>query len=101
MNKALITCALLLCLIACKQTDWDNHGSVPASHQPTNIRQNSSENIRFPHARHASILGCKSCHRDKVAKLKMDQLLGHGLCLDCHRSKGHGPTECGGCHIPE
>lgn len=101
MIKVLIICTLISCLMACKQTDWDNHGPIPTSRQATNISQKGNNNISFPHARHASILACNICHRDKVAKMPMDQRLGHGQCLDCHRSKGHGPTECGGCHIPE
>ncbi|ABA88872.2 cytochrome c [Syntrophotalea carbinolica DSM 2380] len=101
MNKLLIICALTTCLMACKQADWDNRDPVPTPYQASNIGQNGKDDIRFPHSRHASIFACNICHRDNIAKIRLDQQQGHGRCLDCHRNKGRGPTDCGGCHIHE
>lgn len=88
------------------------------------------EHVYFDHSVHVSVgVGCQSCHGriDQMDVVQVDQPLGMGWCLDCHRAPddhlrprdqvtnmnwqpdGHGaerraelhvnpPTHCSGCH---
>jgi hypothetical protein len=56
-------------------------------------------NVTFNHKAHGAAMDCKTCHGDKApGKLTLGKDAGHALCLDCHKTKGAGPTKCGECH---
>lgn len=88
------------------------------------------EHVYFDHSVHVSVgVGCSTCHGriDRMDVVQIDQPIGMGWCLDCHRNPadairphdqitnmewtpdGHGaervreqninpPTHCSGCH---
>lgn len=56
-------------------------------------------NVTFEHAKHKA-LDCTKCHADaKGGKMEIHSKdKAHGLCLDCHKTGGKGPTKCNDCH---
>jgi hypothetical protein len=83
-------------LFACQPTDSQPEPFMEAS--AANSDSIAKNTIRFPHKSHTSVTPCNSCHKGESGSPKLDQSLGHGLCLDCHREQQRGPTECRGCH---
>lgn len=56
-------------------------------------------NVTFNHKVHSETIECKICHGEGTpAKIMLDKDKAHGLCKDCHKTKGTGPTKCGDCH---
>jgi predicted CXXCH cytochrome family protein len=54
--------------------------------------------VTFNHKAHAAG-DCKTCHGEGApAKVELDKAAAHKLCIDCHKTKGAGPTKCGECH---
>jgi hypothetical protein len=63
------------------------------------VLEASYGNITFPHATHASSYDCAICHGEGTPGLfGLDKKKAHGLCKDCHKQKGVGPTSCKECH---
>ena len=67
--------------------------------------------VVFPHKFHETEVGlsCEKCHHKKGNDDRIKQCAVchngykgyetmHGLCLDCHISRGKGPQECMQCH---
>jgi hypothetical protein len=56
-------------------------------------------NVTFEHAKHAT-LKCETCHATaaggKIEGFGKDK--AHGLCQECHKKEGKGPTKCAECH---
>lgn len=57
-------------------------------------------NVTFPHKMHQELLkDCKVCHANTPGKIEgFCKDVAHKLCIDCHKSKGMGPTTCKSCH---
>jgi predicted CXXCH cytochrome family protein len=56
-------------------------------------------NVTFDHKAHGAAMDCATCHGAAgPGKLELDKDSAHGLCLECHKTKGAGPTKCGECH---
>ncbi|MFO0581099.1 MAG: cytochrome c3 family protein [Anaeromyxobacter sp.] len=54
--------------------------------------------VTFEHAKHKA-LDCTKCHADaKGGKIELNKDKAHGLCLECHKGGGKGPTKCNDCH---
>ncbi len=54
--------------------------------------------VTFDHTKHQK-LGCKSCHPGAPAKITFEtKEKAHDLCVNCHKEKKQGPTECKDCH---
>ncbi len=56
--------------------------------------------VTFPHKMHQqTVKNCKTCHATKPGKIEgFGKDAAHKLCIDCHKSKGKGPTTCKACH---
>jgi hypothetical protein len=56
-------------------------------------------NVTFDHKAHGAAMDCATCHgAGTPGKLTLGKDAGHALCLECHKTKGAGPTKCGECH---
>jgi predicted CXXCH cytochrome family protein len=56
-------------------------------------------NVTFNHKGHSASMDCKTCHGEGTpAKIDLNKDSAHALCMDCHKTKGAGPTKCGECH---
>ncbi len=65
----------------------------------TIVLEASYGNVTFPHAMHSGEFDCNTCHgEDTPGLFGLDKEKAHGLCKDCHKQKGAGPTNCKGCH---
>ena len=74
---------------------------------PDVILRNTKEMppVRFPHAPHAALLGCDSCHpvpfaeRAGAATITMERIFRGEACGMCHGKVAFPPTmNCGRCH---
>jgi predicted CXXCH cytochrome family protein len=55
-------------------------------------------NVTFKHEVHKA-LDCTKCHADaKGGKIELGKDKAHGLCQECHKTGGKGPTKCNECH---
>jgi predicted CXXCH cytochrome family protein len=56
-------------------------------------------NVTFEHSKHTQ-LKCEQCHATaaggKIEGFGKDK--AHGLCVECHKTGGKGPTKCTDCH---
>lgn len=87
--KKLLVAALLVAFTA---------ALAVAAPPETVVLKAKNGDVTFNHKVHADKLGCKACHEGTPAKIMLDKDKAHGLCKECHASKGAGPTKCGDCH---
>jgi hypothetical protein len=101
MPRLFLVFVFCFSLLACKPTEKESPAAMHSEKNATvaPIATTPEQKIRFPHKPHASVISCNTCHKGSSGHPELDQSLGHGLCLDCHRKKQRGPTECQGCHI--
>ncbi|MGE4545544.1 MAG: hypothetical protein AB7D06_15700 [Pedobacter sp.] len=105
MQKVLITFFLSCCIISCNRNVLDKEKTLnlPLEIGSQQAKAESpprpdDKKVHFPHGPHASAIECNTCHIGASRRPSIDQSLGHGFCLECHRQKHNGPTECSGCH---
>jgi len=123
--SSVFLCLLSLAIISCGMYPWTNRGNPVDTDKVviTKITAYGTQKdgisplkgqvgaVTFPHKIHEEKAGlkCINCHHkhDNDARIKQcakchngyagyDRM--HGLCVDCHISKGKGPQKCMECH---
>lgn len=120
-----VLCLLSLAVVSCETDSWKariemkdtDHvvvTKVTAYGKPADggaVYKGQVGAVVFPHKFHEDEVGlsCEYCHHKKGNDDRIKQCAVchngyagydtmHGLCVDCHISKGKGPQECMQCH---
>jgi predicted CXXCH cytochrome family protein len=89
--KIIVSIAAALALVAAAPA----FAAAPA--EPVTLKAKTGD-VTFNHKNHP--MDCTKCHADakggKIEGFGKDK--AHGLCVECHKTGGKGPTKCAECH---
>lgn len=72
----------------------------PACAPATVTLKSGVGDVTFNHKIHGEKTDCKTCHGGGILSKPAlgSEEQAHNLCLNCHKEKKAGPTECSDCH---
>lgn len=89
---------------------WVAVNLIEAQDTPESVAlQSSFGNVTLSHQKHTGLTTCNECHHKGMDDPKCsnchtkDSAVNamtamHKNCIDCHKAKSSGPTECTDCH---